>query len=68
MKRVLAPGFRPLSEFTDISYGLFEIRRQGKIPDAYNIRSIGHGGDMLGMSCSMEIIPELTLGFFCNSK
>ena len=63
-ERVLASGFRPHHEFRGASHGLFEIRRQGKIPDAYNVRTIGHGGDMLGMSCSMEIIPELNLGFF----
>lgn len=64
MKKVLAPGFRPHSEFIGASHGLFEIRRQGNIPDAYNVRTIGHGGSMLGFIGTMEIIPELNLGFF----
>lgn len=64
VKRVLAPGFRPHSEFIGVSHGLMEFKRQGHIPDAYNVRTIGHGGSMLGFAGSMEIIPELNLGFF----
>ncbi|MEO1654004.1 MAG: serine hydrolase domain-containing protein, partial [Bacteroidota bacterium] len=64
LKRVIAPQFRPHPEFVGMSHGLWESQRIGAIPDAYSIRTIGHGGDMLGITCAMDLIPDLDLGFF----
>ncbi len=64
MKRLIAPQFRPHPEFVGMTHGLWESNRIGAIPDAYNTRTVGHGGDMLGITCAMELIPDLNIGFF----
>ena len=60
---LLKPQFRPHPDFPGMTRGLMEFPiadDQGRHP----IRSIGHGGSMLGFRTSFTIIPELNLGYF----
>lgn len=63
-KEVLAPQFRPHPEFMGKTHGLEESRLWGMAPDAYAIRTVGHGGDMLGVKTFMIVVPSLKLGIF----
>ncbi len=57
------PQFRPHPDFPGVTKGFMEhltADDQGRHP----IRSIGHGGSMLGYRTSFTVIPELKLGYF----
>ncbi|MEL6866292.1 MAG: serine hydrolase domain-containing protein [Bacteroidota bacterium] len=58
------PQFRPHPEFLGMRYGLGEESMVGQAPDAYPVASIGHGGDMLGYTSLMTVIPSWNMGFF----
>ncbi len=60
---VLAPQFRPHPEFLGQTHGLRESKA-GSGPAAQRVRTVGHGGGMLGFNASMTIIPEFDFGIF----
>ncbi len=64
MRKIVAPQFRPHPEFVGMTHGLQESNRWGRAPEAYAIRTIGHGGDMLGFKSFMLIVPTLNIGLF----
>lgn len=55
-------------EFVGMSYGMHESNYVGALPDAYKIKTIGHGGDMLGTSSLMTTIPSLNMGIFVSAN
>ena len=65
---ILNPQYRPHPDFIGTSHGLHESARIGVPPEAYDIRTIGHGGDMLGTSSIMTIIPSMKLGIFATAN
>jgi len=60
---VSAPQFRPHPEFLGMTHGLqeLEVRKDGV---AVPVRVLGHGGDMLGFSADLVLLPEYGLGIF----
>ena len=64
MQEVNSPQFRPHPEFVGMSHGLWEGNAFGTRPDAYNVRTLGHGGSMTGTTCNFNLTPELNLGIF----
>ncbi|MEM1339898.1 MAG: serine hydrolase domain-containing protein [Bacteroidota bacterium] len=64
MKKVASPQFRPHPEFVGMSHGLWEGNAFGTRPNAFRIRTLGHGGSMIGTSCNFNFTPELNLGMF----
>lgn len=67
-KNILAPQFRPHPEFVGISHGMQESNYVGVAPEAYAIRTLGHGGDMLGITSTMILIPSLNMGVFVTAN
>ncbi len=63
-KEILGPQFRPHPEFVGKTHGLEESRLWGRAPDAFEIHTVGHGGDMLGYKAFMLVVPSLKLGVF----
>ncbi|MFK8017851.1 MAG: serine hydrolase domain-containing protein [Gammaproteobacteria bacterium] len=57
----LAPQFQPHPGFPGITHGLFE---QPNAEQRYPVRSVWHGGSMLGYLTSFTVLPELNLGYF----
>ncbi|HZF42263.1 MAG TPA: serine hydrolase domain-containing protein [Sphingomonadaceae bacterium] len=60
---VLAPQFRPQPHCPGVTHGFFE----GEFSSALNQgkpRTVGHGGNMLGFSSLLTIVPEAQLGVF----
>ncbi len=68
MKNIMEVQYQPHPEFVGISHGLQESNYVGNLPDAYKIRTLGHGGDMLGISCLMTTIPSKGVGIFISSN
>lgn len=68
MKDIMKVQYQPHPEFVGISHGLQESNYVGNLPDAYKIRTLGHGGDMLGISCLMTVIPSKGIGIFISSN
>lgn len=64
LQRVLGAAYRPHPEFVGTTHGLHEGFFYGAGEDAYEIRSIAHGGDMLGYSSQLRILPAYNLGIF----
>jgi len=62
-RAVVRPQFRPHPEFLGRTHGLeeTEARRNGEpVP----VRTVGHGGDMLGFSADLILLPEYDVGIF----
>lgn len=59
-RAMLSPQFRPHPDFPGNTHGMNE----DIVTDGYPIRSISHGGSMLGFQTSFTIVPELGLGVF----
>lgn len=68
MKKMMEVQYQPHAEFVGISHGLQESNYVGVLPDAYKVRTLGHGGDMLGTSCLMTTIPSKGVGIFISSN
>ena len=64
MNNIYSPQFRPHPEFVGMSHGLWEGTVFGTRPDAFNVRTLGHGGSMIGTTCNLNLTPELNLGIF----
>ncbi len=64
MQKVISPQFRPHPEFVGMTHGLWEGTAFGTRPDAFNVRTLGHGGSMIGTTCNFNLTPELNLGIF----
>ncbi|MEP5612568.1 MAG: serine hydrolase domain-containing protein [Cyclobacteriaceae bacterium] len=64
MRQVLAPQYRPHPEFVGMTHGFWEGNVFGSRPTAFDVRTLGHGGVMLGTTCNLNIAPELNLGIF----
>lgn len=62
-QEVLAPQFRPHPDFPGVTHGLMEQLVADKL-GKHQIRSIGHGGSMLGYLTSFTVFPELNTGLF----
>ncbi|MEM8599697.1 MAG: serine hydrolase [Bacteroidota bacterium] len=60
---VFAPQFRPAPGFTGITHGFWESPGFD-LPDGPAIRTIGHGGSMLGYWTSLTLYPDENLGVF----
>ncbi len=60
---VLAPQFRPHPDFVGVTHGLRESYSGSRRPEV-PVRSVEHGGDMLGYNAGLVIVPELSLGLF----
>ena len=67
-KTVNGKQFRPHPDFAGVTHGLFESNQWGSGPEAFAIRSIGHGGDMLGFKSFLIIFPSLKLGIFTTAN
>ncbi|GAB5520622.1 MAG: hypothetical protein RhofKO_28730 [Rhodothermales bacterium] len=63
LETVLSPQFRPHPRFTGASHGLWEYQPMD-FPDRLNVRSLEHGGSMLGFQTVFAIMPEANLGMF----
>ncbi|MEO0974903.1 MAG: serine hydrolase domain-containing protein, partial [Pseudomonadota bacterium] len=57
----LAPQYRPHHDFPGVTHGMFETLA---VHEHHPIRSIGHGGSMLGYHTSLTLLPSLSLGYF----
>ena len=68
MKEIMNIQYQPHPEFVGISHGLQESNYVGNLPDAYKVRTLGHGGDMLGTSCFMTTIPSKGVGIFISAN
>jgi len=66
--KILKPQYRPNKDFVGMTHGMQESVRIGSGPDAYTIRTVGHGGDMLGMTSAMTLIPSLNMGVFVTAN
>lgn len=64
MQAIKSPQFQPHPGFVGMSHGLWEGNVLGLRPDGYNIRTLGHGGSMIGTTCNFNLTPELNLGIF----
>ncbi|MEL6611509.1 MAG: serine hydrolase, partial [Bacteroidota bacterium] len=60
---VLAPQFRPAPGFTGITHGFWESPGFD-LTDGPAIRTIGHGGSMLGYWTSLTLYPDANVGVF----
>ncbi|MEM6782233.1 MAG: serine hydrolase [Bacteroidota bacterium] len=60
---VFAPQFRPAPGFTGITHGFWESPGFD-LPDGPAIRTVGHGGSMLGYWTSLTFYPDANLGVF----
>ena len=60
---VRTPQFRPHPEFLGKSHGLRESWAGQDLFDN-PVRTMGHGGDMLGFNAELILIPEYELGIF----
>ena len=56
-RRIKEPQFTNYPSFPGFAYGFWEDLRNGQ-------RAIHHGGDMLGFTTEMYLLPEHNLGFF----
>ncbi|MEM1117499.1 MAG: serine hydrolase [Bacteroidota bacterium] len=62
---VLAPQFQPHPRFTGATHGLWEASEPDYGPPPMPaIRSVAHGGNMLGYATSFSVFPEANLGLF----
>ena len=61
---ILAPQFRPHPDFMGATHGLFEENQIGSDSDTYAVRTISHGGTMLGFRSHMILIPSLKIGVY----
>ncbi len=62
-RAVLAPQFRPHPEFSGVTHGLHEsFNASGQF--AKPVRTVDHGGTMLGFQSQMAIIPQYNVGVF----
>jgi len=59
---VLAPQFQPHSGFTGVTHGLWEFSEMD-IPSEPQVRSVGHGGSMLGYATSFSVLTEANVGY-----
>ncbi|GAB5536255.1 MAG: hypothetical protein Rubg2KO_25040 [Rubricoccaceae bacterium] len=59
---VLAPQFQPHSGFTGVTHGLWEFSEMD-IPSEPQVRTVGHGGSMLGTSTSFSVLTEANVGY-----
>ena len=64
LQRVLGPEYRPHPEFVGTTHGLHEGFYYGVGEEAYEVRSIAHGGDMMGHRTQFRLLPEYQLGIF----
>ncbi len=62
-KAILAPQYRPHAEFLGTTHGLRESY-SGRDQPEKPLRTVGHGGDMLGFNADLTLIPELNVGIF----
>lgn len=60
---VLASQYRPHPKFTGITHGMWESPSVDP-PDGPAVRSVGHGGSMLGFFTLMEIFTDANVGVF----
>ncbi len=60
---VLAPQFRPHPEFVGITHGFSEYPSATRSYDR-PVRSVEHGGTVLGFTSRLTVLPELGLGVF----
>ncbi|MEO0973652.1 MAG: serine hydrolase domain-containing protein, partial [Pseudomonadota bacterium] len=61
VRAVLAPQYRPHHGFPGTTHGMFE---RFTAHERHPVRSIGHGGSMLGYHTSLTLIPSLAVGVF----
>ncbi|MEM1270869.1 MAG: serine hydrolase [Bacteroidota bacterium] len=61
---VLAPQFRPHPRFTGVTHGLWEFPPLPDNDNAEAVRTVGHGGSMLGYKTVMEVLTEENVGIF----
>ncbi|MEL6660376.1 MAG: serine hydrolase [Bacteroidota bacterium] len=66
LQRVLGPEYRPHPDFVGTTHGLHEGFYYGVGEEAYEVRSIAHGGDMIGHRTQFRILPEYQLGIFIS--
>ncbi len=65
MKEQVMKGlFKPHPQMVGMSYGLAESEYIGVRPEAYKLRTLGHGGDMLGFKSHMIVIPSMDIGIY----
>ena len=64
LNSVLSPQFRPHENFVGISHGLWESNEVEYNSKILPIRSLGHGGDMLGFSATLQIFLDYNTGIF----
>ncbi|MEL6704053.1 MAG: serine hydrolase [Bacteroidota bacterium] len=62
-RAVLAPQFRPAPGFTGVTHGFWESPGFD-LPDGPAIRTVGHGGSMLGYWTSLTLYPDANVGVF----
>lgn len=60
---VLATQFRPHPDFVGITHGFFEFPAESRLHDQH-VRSVTHGGSMLGYSSRLTLYPESNVAVF----
>lgn len=60
---VLAPQYQPHPGFVGATHGLWEYSELG-IPSEPQVRTVGHGGSMLGYETSFSVYTEANVGVF----
>ncbi len=63
-EKVMKGLFKPHPDMVGMSYGLFESDYIGRRPEAYKLKTIGHGGDMMGFKSHMVVIPSMDIGIY----
>ena len=62
-KQILGTQFRPHPDFPGVTHGLMEFPTADDL-GRHKIRTIGHGGSMVGFRTSFTVLPELNIGYF----
>ena len=63
-EKVMEGLYRPHETMVGMSYGLAESEYIGVMPTAYKLRTLGHGGDMMGFRSNLVVIPSMDIGIY----